>query len=67
MGHQNKSQKSEHTQQVRGADLREKIIQSQTEGEEYRSQNQGTDQFDSGTRHHKVTTNHREIKEQTKK
>lgn len=52
---------------VRGPELRKKIIESGIEGEEFRSQNQGTDMIDNNIKHEKSTTSHRAIKEQTKK
>ena len=63
----NQQSKQQRPQQVRGADLRKKIIESGIEGEEYRSQNQGTDMIDTNVKHEKATTTHRSIKEQTKK
>ena len=64
MSQKHRQQKST---QVRGSELKDKMVQSQVEGEEFRSENFGTDQLDSNVRHHKVTTAQREIKERTKK
>ena len=52
---------------VRGPALKEKMIQSQIEGEEYRSQTQGTDMVDQTVKHPAGTTNHRSSPEQSKK
>jgi hypothetical protein len=52
---------------VRGPALKEKMIQSQVEGEEYRSKHQGTDVVDRTTKHPSTTTTHRDSTEQSKK
>lgn len=52
---------------VRGPALREKMIKSQIEGEEYRSETQGTDEVDQAVKHPSTTTIHRNTTEHSKK
>lgn len=51
---------------VRGPALREKIIQSQIDGEEFRAENQGADVRDTVVTHPQATT-HNRVKSDGKK
>ena len=59
--------KNQRPTTVRGPALKEKMIQSQIEGEEYRSETQGTDMVDQAVKHPSPTTTHRNSSEHSKK
>ncbi|QDK45787.1 hypothetical protein DOM22_11830 [Bdellovibrio sp. ZAP7] len=53
------SSKGQRPTTVRGPALREKIIQSQIEGEEFRTENQGADVRETLVNHSQATTHNR--------
>lgn len=52
---------------LRGPSLKESMIQSQKQGEEFRKHNQGQDLIDEKVNHEKSTTHNRKIDERSQK